>query len=52
MVYIIKKRKKEKKNYKYIINDIFAPWNIGLIAFSGFVIYIKTQADPKYEKRN
>ena len=23
----------------------------GLIAFSGFVIYIKTQADPKYDKK-
>ena len=50
--FILSKKGKKRKKIISILLMIFLVLGItGLIAFSGFVVYIKTQADPKYDKK-
>ena len=45
-----KSKKKRKKILSIILIFCLLVGIAGLVAFSAFIIYVKTQADPKYEK--
>ena len=48
--FLLTRKGKKRKIINIILIVCLTLGIIGLVAFSGFVIYIKAKADPKYEK--